>query len=93
MREQGIVHPIEKCISIPRNDSLIADLSLPLVFRTEGGKIQLESKIMMAKRGVRSPDFGDAAAYTMTGNGVGGWKKAAQTLQRHRVVSAFEGMD
>jgi phage terminase large subunit len=61
---EGIDHPPEECISIPDHPQLIADLSLPLYHYTESGKLQLEKKSDMRKRGVKSPDFGDALALT-----------------------------
>ena len=61
-RELGIQHPHDEMISIPNHPRLIAELSTPLVFQTETGKLQLESKIKMKKRGVKSPNFGDALA-------------------------------
>ncbi|HEU4754371.1 MAG TPA: hypothetical protein VFU47_14785, partial [Armatimonadota bacterium] len=64
-RELGVMHPPEDMISIPDLPALIADLSLPLYQRTETGKIKLESKAEMRKRGVKSPDYGDSLAYTM----------------------------
>jgi hypothetical protein len=76
-REQGIAHKPEEMISIPDHGSLIADLSLPLYFRTETGKIKLESKTDMRKRGVKSPDFGDALAYAFAPL-AGDWQTAAQ---------------
>lgn len=63
-QEGGKEHPHEEMISIPNDERLISDLSLPLSFETEGGKIKLESKDSMARRGVKSPDFGDALALT-----------------------------
>jgi hypothetical protein len=59
----GISHPFEEMISIPHHSQLIADLSLPLYSYNETGKIVIESKIAMRKRGVASPDFADALAY------------------------------
>ena len=63
-RELGVQHPAEEMISIPNCSQLIAELSLPLVFQTETGKKQLESKKAMRKRGVKSPDYADALAYS-----------------------------
>lgn len=63
-REKGVQHPPEEMISIPDHPQLIADLSLPLIVPTETGKLKLESKEAMARRGVKSPDFGDALAYS-----------------------------
>lgn len=61
---EGIQHAPEDMISIPNHPELIADLSLELYFRTETGKIQLESKKDMQKRGVKSPDYKDALAFS-----------------------------
>lgn len=60
----GKHHPDEECISLPDCPQLIAQLSQPLVFTTDTGKTQLEGKPQMAKRGVASPDFADALAYS-----------------------------
>lgn len=57
---QGIHHPPEEMISIPNCPQLIADLSLPLNDRNEAGKIKIESKDSMKRRGVKSPDFAEA---------------------------------
>lgn len=59
------VHPPEEMISIPAHPQLIAELSTPLHFRTETGKLKIEAKADMARRGVKSPDFGDALALTL----------------------------
>lgn len=59
-------HPLDELISIPRNDTLIAQLSTPLYFRTEAGKIRVESKEAMKKRGVDSPDYADALVYAFS---------------------------
>jgi phage terminase large subunit len=61
-RELGVRHEPASMISIPDDPDLIAELSLPLVFRTDTGKIKLESKDAMRKRGVKSPDYGDSLA-------------------------------
>lgn len=57
---QGIKHPPEDLISIPNCPQLIADLSLPLYNTTETGKIKIESKESLKRRGVKSPDYADA---------------------------------
>lgn len=62
--EKGTPHPPEEMISLPDCAPLIAELSLPLYRLIESGKVQLESKPDMKKRGVKSPDFGDALAYS-----------------------------
>jgi phage terminase large subunit len=61
-REKGVPHPPEDMISIPDHPQLIAELSQPLHRRTETGKIKLEGKDEMRRRGVASPDYGDALA-------------------------------
>jgi hypothetical protein len=53
-------HPPEDMISIPDHPELIAQLSWPLHCRTDTGKIKVESKADMRKRGLKSPDFADA---------------------------------
>lgn len=69
---EGVMHAPEDMISIPNYPALIADLSLELYFRTETGKIQLESKKDLQKRGVKSPDYKDALAFAfMNISGVG----------------------
>ncbi len=61
-REKGVAHAVADMISLPNHPQLIAELSLPLAERTEGGKIKLESKDRMRARGVKSPNFADALA-------------------------------
>jgi hypothetical protein len=56
----SIRHPPEEMISIPNCPDLIAEVSAPLAFRTETGKVKIESKKDMARRGVKSPDHADA---------------------------------
>ena len=59
-REQGIDHPLEELISIPQNEMLIGQLSQPLLVTLDTGKIRLETKREMDKRGVASPDAADS---------------------------------
>ncbi len=60
---EGIkLHPVENLISIPDEPQLITDLSKPTV-KYRGSKLILESKQEMRKRGISSPDYGDALAY------------------------------
>jgi phage terminase large subunit len=61
--EGGHLHDINDLISIPRDGQLISELSTPLIGHTNAGKIQIEGKNEMRKRGVRSPDRADALAY------------------------------
>ena len=60
----GVNHPADEMISIPNNSDLISQLSMPLCFTMETGKTKLESKIDMRARGVASPDYADALAYS-----------------------------
>lgn len=62
--EGGVERPADEMISIPDHPQLIADLSLPLHFRTDTGKIKIEGKNAMARRGVKSPDFAEALLLT-----------------------------
>lgn len=54
---------LDEMISLPNHPTLISELSQPLVFYSEdgSGKIQLESKQQMKKRGLSSPNYADAA--------------------------------
>lgn len=52
--------PPEELISIPNNTELISELSRPKYFLAENGKIQIESKKDMKKRGTPSPNLADA---------------------------------
>ena len=56
-------HPLEDLISIPNHGTLIGQLSQPLAIYNDSGKIKLEGKPEMARRGVKSPDYADALAY------------------------------
>lgn len=49
---------------LPNEPSLISDLTAPQPVERHDRKRQLESKKDMAKRGIRSPDYGDALALT-----------------------------
>lgn len=57
-------HPVEELIRIPLSASrLLAELSAPRWLYTETGKIKLESKDAMRRRGIASPDYADALVY------------------------------
>ena len=62
-------HPVDELISLPNHPQLIAELSLPLIERTETGKLRLESKANMKRRGVKSPNYADALALAFHANG------------------------
>jgi hypothetical protein len=55
-------YPLDELISIPNHPDLIAQISLPKRKYTSSGKILLESKAEMRKRGIDSPDFADMLA-------------------------------
>ena len=50
--------------ALPRDDELLAELVAAKYKFTSSGKIQLESKDAMRKRGLRSPDLADALCLT-----------------------------
>ncbi|MGL5924645.1 terminase [Chroococcidiopsis sp.] len=61
---EGIAkYPENELISIPNHATLIAQLSQPLRKFTSSGKILLESKDDMRRRGNESPDYADALMY------------------------------
>ncbi len=47
-------------ISLPHDDQLISELTAPKWELTENGKIKIESKKAMKKRGIDSPNLADA---------------------------------
>lgn len=53
---------------IPNNPELISDLSAPSHKQDSNGRILLEKKDDMRRRGLKSPDFGDALALTFAVN-------------------------
>lgn len=57
-------YPLNELISIPNDVTLIAQLSTPLCKMTSTGKILVESKDDMAKRGIKSPDHADSLVYS-----------------------------
>lgn len=56
-----------KAVWMPRDESLIAELASPTYKFQSSGKILVESKDDMKKRGMRSPDLADAFLLTMAG--------------------------
>jgi len=57
----GQQHPIEDLLLLPDSDpELLLQLTLPGYKATENGKIQIESKDELARRGIRSPDRAEA---------------------------------
>jgi hypothetical protein len=60
---EGVEHPLDELVLLPpggTGQELAVQLSGPKWFRTERGKIKIEAKDAMAKRGLASPDFADA---------------------------------
>lgn len=53
-------HRPEDMISLPDHPQLVAQLSTVLYRRTETGKVRIESKDELARRGIKSPDFAEA---------------------------------
>lgn len=58
--------------SMPHDSDLVADLSAPTYDITSNGRIKIERKTDMEKRGVRSPDLADAFCLTFATPGVFG---------------------
>lgn len=56
-------------VSMVQDDALIAELTLPSYKILSSGKIQVESKDDLKKRGVTSPDLADAFCLTMANTG------------------------
>ena len=54
----------DRSCSMPQDDTLIAELTAPTYSFTSTGKMVVESKADMKKRGVRSPDLADAFLLT-----------------------------
>jgi hypothetical protein len=71
----GKYHPPEDLISLPDQPNnplvsrLVAQLSQVKWLRRENGKIQIESKDNLSRRGIPSPDYADALILTFTGTG------------------------
>jgi phage terminase large subunit len=54
----------DKSCSMPQDDALIAELTTPTYTFSSTGKMVVESKADMKKRGMRSPDLADAFLLT-----------------------------
>jgi hypothetical protein len=54
----------ERACSMPQDDGLVAELTAPTYTFTSTGKMVVESKADMKKRGMRSPDLADAFLLT-----------------------------
>lgn len=60
--ERGRKHAADELLSLPDDDTLCGQLSSVRWHRTPAGKIQIETKEELQKRGVKSPDHADALA-------------------------------
>ncbi len=58
----------EKGVAMPQDDGLIAELTAPTYTFSSTGKMVVESKADMKKRGLRSPDLADAFLLTFAGH-------------------------
>ena len=74
-------------VRIPDDRRLIAELSVPRYVYTSSGKLQIESKDSIKKRGLSSPDCGDALMLTMAAMQVAGTRVSwNQPLKRRNLV-------
>jgi len=71
-------------VSIPKDDDLLAELVSAKYKFTSSGKMQLESKDAMRKRGLRSPDLADALCLTFASDAISmaGGKSQATNWQK-----------
>lgn len=73
--EGGERHPEDELISLPDCQDLVRELSSVRWFFTETGKIRMESKDELKRRGIKSPDHADALALTFIEKPAGGGLK------------------
>jgi hypothetical protein len=77
-----------RAVKLPKDDDLRAELIAPTYSFSSNGKIKVESKSELKKRGMRSPDLADALCLTFSGQGalVGGralrWTPGQPLLRR-----------
>lgn len=66
--KEGCRHPLDELVALPsgdpESDKLAGELSVVRYFRNEKGKIVIERKDQLAKRGVPSPDHADGFVLT-----------------------------
>lgn len=62
----GVEHPLDELIALPNCIDLQTQLSLPKWFKNVKGKIIIETKDQLARRGVSSPDFAEAFMLCLT---------------------------
>jgi hypothetical protein len=58
--KEGKTYEYEDLIFVPNHGKLINELSTVKFFRQENGKIIIEKKEQLARRGIKSPDYADA---------------------------------
>lgn len=63
-QEGGVEHPLDELIALPDDPVLKAQLSLPTWDGSTGGKIMVESKKALKRRGIQSPDHAEALMLT-----------------------------
>ena len=78
-------------VVIPDDQRLIQQLTAPTYQFTSGGKLKVESKDSMKKRGMPSPDVADALVLTFASaagraSGRGGWGRRSKPLARYTVT-------
>lgn len=74
-------HKLEDCISLPPEATELAQqLSLARYLITSTGKLAIESKDSLRRRGVKSPDFADALALTLANEGGDAWQALRDNL-------------
>jgi hypothetical protein len=73
-------------VSMVRDDALLAELTLPSYKILSNGKIQVESKDDLKKRGVTSPDLADAFCLTFAQTGSPAYKWGAALQYDHRGI-------
>ncbi|MDW7555297.1 hypothetical protein D9623_27225 (plasmid) [Azospirillum brasilense] len=57
-------HPLEDIIVLPDSKELTGPLPVPKWLKNEKGRIGIESKLSLARRGIPSPDFAEALVLT-----------------------------
>ena len=61
---EGVAHPLGDVLLLPEDEALARQLASQRWFRSETGKVLIEDKERLRRRGVRSPDRADALVLT-----------------------------
>jgi hypothetical protein len=82
----------QRTCKIPKSDQLRAELCAPTYGFTSSGKIKVEGKAELKRRGMRSPDIADALCLTFAGNAamVGG--RASRWVSGKALKRAIAGV-